>query len=108
MELLLFVLASFRLTRLFVDDTITEWLRAPFLSYKEHENEDGIVELHLEIKGSGLRAFIGEILSCHWCMGIWSTGLLLAAWEWVPYTEWLLLLLAISGASAIIRVYLDI
>ncbi|MFD1017885.1 DUF1360 domain-containing protein [Thalassobacillus hwangdonensis] len=107
LELVMFSFASFRLTRLLVDDTIMDWFRSPFHHYVEAKDENGETEWLLEVKGTGLRAFIGELLSCHWCTGIWSTAILLAGWLFIPYFEWIILLLAISGTAAIIRVWVD-
>ncbi|GGC74909.1 sporulation protein YjcA [Thalassobacillus devorans] len=108
MHLILLTLACFRLTRLIVDDTITEWLRAPFHHYLEETDEAGNVEVFVEAKGTGLRAFIGELLSCHWCTGVWASGMLLIGWAFVPYFDWLVVWLAIAGAASILRVALDI
>ncbi|MFG6115609.1 DUF1360 domain-containing protein [Halobacillus sp. MO56] len=107
MELVLLTLACFRLTRLLVDDTITDWLRAPFHHYIEEIDQEGNVETFIEVKGTGIQAFIGELLSCHWCTGIWASGILLAGWVFIPYFDWVILLLGIAGASAILRVFLD-
>ncbi|WP_245831007.1 DUF1360 domain-containing protein [Sediminibacillus massiliensis] len=103
--LVLFSLATFRVTRLLVFDQITEFLRAPFHEWKEEVQEDGSIEAVIYLKGNGLRKFIGELLSCHWCTGIWSSVLL-----YVGYTLWpvvfypIIIILAIAATASIIEV----
>ncbi|GAA3329486.1 hypothetical protein GCM10020331_077740 [Ectobacillus funiculus] len=72
--LFLFALASFRLTRLIVYDKITKFIRNPFIEEVDVQDEDGSVVTYVRIKGRGLRKWIGELLSCYWCTGIWTTA----------------------------------
>ncbi|WP_085992587.1 DUF1360 domain-containing protein [Oceanobacillus senegalensis] len=101
---LLFVLAAFRLTRLFVFDKITAFIRAPFHEEMEESEPDGSVVTYIQIKGTGLRYWIGELLSCYWCSGIWCSGLLIGLYYiWPEGTEVLISILAIAGAAGIIE-----
>ncbi|RXI98733.1 DUF1360 domain-containing protein [Anaerobacillus alkaliphilus] len=95
--------ASFRLTRLIVFDTITGFLRKPFHEIVEEKNEDGTVETYLHIKGEGLKFWIGELLSCYWCVGVWSSLFLVITYHYFPITGSLILVLAIAGVAAIIE-----
>ncbi|NMH71906.1 DUF1360 domain-containing protein [Bacillus sp. RO2] len=71
-------LASFRLTRLLVLDKIAGFIRKPFMEEIEEKNEKGEIEEYIVIKGKGLRRWMGELLSCYWCTGVWvTTGLFL-------------------------------
>lgn len=65
-EWLILILATARMTRLFVADDIMEWFRNPFIQLKE---EDGT--LYAYPKGKGVRKFIGSLLSCYWCTSVW-------------------------------------
>ena len=104
LHLVLLVFASFRLTRLITVDRITKKLRDPFLEEIEEEMPDGSSELFLRIKGSGFKYWMGELLSCYWCTGIWSTLFLLVGYWFLPlYFMPLIILLAIAGAAAIIE-----
>ncbi len=104
MELLLLGLASFRLTRLMIYDTITSFLRRPFHEWMEEELSDGTIETYLHIKGKGLRRWIGELLSCYWCAGIWCTLLIVGGHYFLPYwSEPIIIILAIAGFAAIIE-----
>lgn len=97
-------LASFRLTRMIVFDTITAPFRRLFHEEQEEVNEQGEVETYIIIKGEGLRSWIGELLSCYWCTGIWCTAALLLIYILIPVISmWLNLLLAIAAAAGIIE-----
>ena len=102
--LVLFSFASFRLTRLIVYDKITKFLRAPFIEELEVPEEDGSLVTYTKIKGSGLQKWIGELLSCYWCTGVWMTAFLLLLYYWAPkLAEPLVFLLAIAGIAAVIE-----
>ncbi|MCM3339825.1 DUF1360 domain-containing protein [Paenibacillus sp. MER TA 81-3] len=105
-QLFILALASFRLTHLIVYDDITWALRSPFLavSYVTHEN--GTVIREIEIKGTGIRRWMGMLLSCHWCTGIWCAMLVTALYCYVPASFPLLLMLAVAGIAALIEQYL--
>lgn len=103
-EFILLCLASFRLTRLLVFDKITEFIRRPFHEAIEEELSDGTVEEYIQLKGTGLRRWIGELLSCYWCTGIWSTAFLYLLYEFYsPLSEPLIVIFAIAGLAAIIE-----
>ncbi|MCC3355655.1 DUF1360 domain-containing protein [Bacillus sp. REN16] len=103
-EFILLGLASFRLTRLLVFDKITEFIRRPFHEMIEEELPDGTVEEYIQLKGTGLRRWIGELLSCYWCTGIWATGFLYLLYVfYTPLSEPLIVIFAIAGLAAIIE-----
>lgn len=104
LELLLLALASFRLTRLMVYDKITEFIRAPFFEETEEKNVNGETEIYIVPKKGGIRGFFGELLSCYWCIGIWSSLLLIAMYLLYPLVAIpLILVLAVAGLAAIIE-----
>lgn len=63
LTIVLLSLAVFRLARLLVFDTIMAPLRSLFHEEKEEKDADGNIETYIVIKGTGVRAFIGELLS---------------------------------------------
>ncbi|KUP09008.1 sporulation protein [Bacillus coahuilensis m2-6] len=97
-EFLLLTLATFRLTRLLVFDRIFEFIRRPFLTEVE---EDG--EVYIVPKENGLVGWIGELISCYWCTGVWSAALLYACYMFVPYSDPLIYILGIAGVAALIE-----
>lgn len=102
--LVLFALASFRLTRLIVYDKITKFIRNPFIEEMDIQAEDGSVVTYVKIKGRGLQKWIGELLNCYWCTGIWTTAFLMILYYFMPkFAELLLFLLGIAGMAAIIE-----
>lgn len=76
LNVVLLGLAVFRLTRLLVYDQITTFLRAPFSDEIEEVNENGETEIFIVPKSAGIRGWIGELIHCYWCTGVWvSIGL---------------------------------
>lgn len=101
---LLLALASFRLTRLFVFDKITEFIRGPFFIEWTELNEDGVEEVYMKPKEKGIKGWIGELLSCYWCTGIWSAIGLYVGYLVAPFLfKHIIILLAIAGVAAIIE-----
>lgn len=70
LSFILLSFAVFRLARLFVFDTIMAPLRSLFHEEKTETAPDGTTETYIVIKGKGIRAFIGELLSRYWCTGM--------------------------------------
>jgi hypothetical protein len=104
LHFVLLSLASFRLTHLIVFDNITSFLRKPFHQEITETEENGSTSTYIVIKGTGLKKWFGELLSCYWCTGIWCTVFLYVAWNvWPRGTEPLLIILAIAGCAAIIE-----
>nr|WP_272495660.1 DUF1360 domain-containing protein [Bacillus pinisoli] len=97
-------LASFRLTHLLVFDNITSFLRRPFHEEIKETEEDGSTSTYIVVKGKGLRRWIGELLSCYWCTGIWCAAFFyIAWWIWPVGTEPLVMIMAIAGLAAIVE-----
>ncbi|GIO25931.1 DUF1360 domain-containing protein [Ornithinibacillus bavariensis] len=107
-DFILLVFASFRLTRLIVYDKITRFIRQPFHKEVEEVDSNGDVITFIEIKGKGLRHWIGELLSCYWCTGIWCTAILIVVYLlWPVGGEVLIVLLAVAGAAGICEAILQ-
>ena len=65
--------ATHKLSRLVTKDTVTAVARAPFTKFVEPSGEG---EVHEEVRGSGMRHAVGELLSCPFCIAVWvATGL---------------------------------
>jgi hypothetical protein len=106
--LLMLGLATFRITRLIVYDKITEPLRRPFFTEVEEVNDDGSIDIYIRPKDKGIRRWVGELFSCHWCTGIWvSIGVAtLYMFHW-PLGEWTLLLFSVAAIGSIVEVIIS-
>jgi hypothetical protein len=72
--------ATHRLSRLITKDSVTSVGRAPFTRFKEAAGEG---EVNEEVRGTGLRHAVGELVTCPFCIAQWiatafAFGLLLA------------------------------
>lgn len=65
--------ATFRLARLIAKDTVTSPIRAPFTRY---EGTSGPSELKEEVRGSGARKAVGELITCPFCLAQWTATLI--------------------------------
>jgi hypothetical protein len=79
-DLALLTVATFRVSRLLAKDPVTSPLRAPFTRY---QGTSGPAELKEDVRGSGLRKTVGELLTCPFCLAQWTAtafafGLVLA------------------------------
>ena len=83
--LLILVLAAFRITRLVIEDDITEPLRERTTYKLDPRNK------------------FRELLECPWCVGFWiSLAVVLAYWQWPDPTTWVMLPFAISAGVGLI------
>ena len=67
-DLMLFALATQKLSRVMTKGKVTTALRAPFTAV---EGKGGAGELEERPRGRGLRRAIGELLTCPFCLGTW-------------------------------------
>lgn len=103
-QFILLCLATFRLTRLIVFDNITRFIRRPFHEEYEETLEDGMVETYIKMKGTGIRRFIGELLSCYWCVGIWCAIILYMGYLFIPtFANPVIIILSIAGTASLIE-----
>ena len=65
--------ATHKLARRLAKDPVTSPLRAPFTRFK---GTTGPAELAEEVRGTGLRKAVGELLTCPFCLSQWvATGM---------------------------------
>jgi hypothetical protein len=101
---LLLGLASFRLTRLIVFDKITEFLRSPFFDEVEQE-ENGVKEIYIVPKKGGIKGWIGELLSCYWCTGVWVSIILVCLYFFIPnWSGPIISVLAVAGLASFFEI----
>ncbi len=64
--------ATHKLSRLLAKDPVTSPLRMPFTAFA---GTSGEAELAEEVRGTGLRKAMGELVTCPFCLGMWvATG----------------------------------
>lgn len=101
---LLLGLASFRLTRLIVLDKIAAFIRKPFMEEIEEKNDKGEIEEYIILKGKGIRRWMGELLNCYWCTGVWvTTGLFLLITLYPLAGKPVLIIFAAAGIAGILE-----
>jgi hypothetical protein len=80
-DLVLAAIATHKLSRLVTKDPVTSPLRAPFTSYQDTE---GPAELSEEVRGSGARKAIGELITCPFCIDMWVATAFTAGFVLLP------------------------
>lgn len=84
----LMMLATFRLTRLVVYDSITKWIRNWFEDGEEY-------------------TFMGTLktlINCPWCVGLWFASVVAAAYFAAPFTWFFIFILALGGAASFVQI----
>ena len=99
----LMVLATFRATRLFVYDKITQFIRDLFLDKEMAENEEGELFILREKPANGPRRAIAELLACPWCFGMWAALFVTFFYFLTPFAWFPIFVLAISGLGSLVQ-----
>jgi Protein of unknown function (DUF1360) len=89
-HLVLLTLATYRLSRIIIEDTIMERFR------------------HFVWRHFPYDKTIGYLITCYWCMGFWISSLFVVAYIIVPIpTIAVSSVLAISAAAGILAAWMD-
>ena len=89
--------ATFITTRTISKDAITSPLRMAFTRF---EGPAGPGELHEEVRATGWRHAVGELLTCPFCLSQWTATTLVAGIVVAPrFTRTAMSVMAIVGAS---------
>jgi hypothetical protein len=96
-DIVLFAIATQKLSRVITKDKVTSALRAPFT---EVEGKGGAGELEERGRGQGLRRAIGDLLTCPFCLGTWIASGLIYGFIFSPrVTRTLASIFAVSGIA---------
>jgi uncharacterized protein DUF1360 len=96
-DLILFALATQKLSRVITKDKVTSAFRAPFT---EIEGKGGAGELEEHARGQGLRRAIGDLITCPFCLGTWIASGFIYGYIYTPrLTRILGSIFAVSGAA---------
>jgi hypothetical protein len=96
-DLLLGTVATFIATRTIAKDAITSPLRMAFTRY---EGVSGPAELQEEVRATGWRHAVGELLTCPFCLSQWTATTFVAGLVVAPrFTRTAMSVLAMVGVS---------
>lgn len=97
-DVVLSALATHKLSRLLAKDPVTSPLRAPFTAY---QGVSGPAELHEEVRGTGARKTVGELVTCPFCTSVWVATAFTAGLVYLPRTTRLAIgtLAALAGTD---------
>jgi hypothetical protein len=73
--------ATHKIARLITSDSVTSFIRAPFVHLDEKRGTNTVKE---SPRGHGLQRSIGELVSCPECTGQWVAGALMAGMLHAP------------------------
>ncbi|WP_461009910.1 DUF1360 domain-containing protein [Streptomyces capparidis] len=99
-DLALVTVATFHLSRLLAKGPVTSPLRAPFTRY---QGVRAPAELAEEVRGTGPRKALGELVTCPFCLGTWVATTLVAGLALCPRATRLAAasLTAMAGSDAL-------
>ncbi len=99
-DYVLITLASWRLTRLFVYDVITKFIREQFWDVKKVGRG-----FQLEKPETGPRRTLADLLGCPWCFGTWATATVIFFYLITPYAVFPVVILALSAVAALLQIF---
>lgn len=102
-DMSLISLAIFRITRLFVYDKITQFLRDFFMQEREVTGADGLIYMERRPYRGGPLRTVSDLLSCPWCTGMWASLFVVYFYYTVPFAWYVILVLAIAGVGNILQ-----
>lgn len=97
-EYVLLALASWRLTRLFTDDTITAFIREQFYDRKKVGRN-----VTLAKPKTGPRRVLADLFACPWCMSVWTASVLVFVYLLTDWMQYVVLILAFSAVAAFMQ-----
>lgn len=102
-DALMMAFAALRITRLMVYDKITRWFRELFARRVEVQR-DGVTYVEVTPYPRGFAATVYDLLNCPWCIGIWSSAVVVFAYFVFPWAWSVIFFLAIAGAGSLLQV----
>ncbi len=100
-NLTIIILAIFRLTKMFVSDSILQWFRDLFLVVKTEKIDDKI-KITRKLPNNGLRREIALLLDCPWCLTLWLSLITFYIWFSCEQSRFIFFILSLSGITSII------
>jgi len=97
-DYVLITLATWRLTRLFVYDSITKFIREQFWEVKKIGKG-----YQLEKPKVGPRRVLAESFECPWCVSVWVAATVTFFYLLTPYALFPVILLAIAAVATFLQ-----
>lgn len=94
----LMTLASWRLTRLFVYDAVTKFVREQFYDVKKVGRG-----YTLEKPKTGPRRTLADLLTCPWCFGAWASATIVFFYLLTEWAVFPVVILAISAVATYLQ-----
>lgn len=101
-DTVLATIATANFARTLAKDPVTSFLRAPFTRFK---GQAGEAELAEEVRGTGPRHGVGELLTCPFCLGPWFAGAFVAGFTFAPRAARAAALIGTMDAAANVLQY---
>lgn len=100
-DILLLGVASHKLSRIVTRAKVTAFLRAPFTRFRETSGQGTVSE---EARGEGLQKAIGQLLTCPYCAGAWTSAALTVGLVFnPPVTRWICGLLSVDVVTDLVH-----
>jgi hypothetical protein len=93
------LLASWRLTRLFVYDSITRFLREQFMDVVKSGRG-----YKLQTPKNGPRRLLADLFACPWCMSIWTSTMVVFIYMLTAYAVFPFVLLGMSAVVSFLQI----
>jgi hypothetical protein len=98
-DYVLVTLASWRLVRLFINDSITKFFREQFWDLEKVGRGYELVK-----PKTGPRRTVADLLSCPWCFGIWSAATIIFFYLITPFAVFPITILAIGAVATFLQI----
>lgn len=102
-DYVLITLATWRLTRLFVYDELTRFLREQFYDLEKVGKKIELVK-----PKSGPRRMLASLMGCPWCMGVWLAAVVVFAYVITPYAYFAVIVLAVSAVATFLQIFTNL
>lgn len=97
-DYILITLATWRVTRLFVYDTVTKWIREQFWDVKKVGKG-----YQLDKPKVGPRRTLADLFDCPWCVGVWAAAIITFFYLLTPYMIFPVAFLAVSAVATFLQ-----
>lgn len=99
-DTVLLSIATHKASRLLAKDAITSPVRAPFTRYEASAGESELME---SVRGQGAQHAAGELISCPFCLAVWTSTALTAGMVFTPRATRLVctVLTAVAASDAL-------